>query len=231
MHRTTFILPLVAMLTSASIASADEYGVFSAAGELPGQRMSRLAEERSQAELELLTRRAAEEMSLVRSSMRHMPPPLPEGNDSRGSGVPEQTQSLAGAYAQPSQTAPRATAASQAPGAVTALPGARSTAIPAPTATSGFANRDFALAMADPVTIDVVDMALQDILENLAPQGWRVRFQRISESTLAERTDLTATNLSRGDVMHELLSQSGLTLKPFPDFNQPLMIISQKGAL
>lgn len=75
------------------------------------------------------------------------------------------------------------------------------------------------------VTIDVMDMALTDLFEQLAPPGWRLRFQHVDDATKEKRVDLTA-NSTRGDVMHELLSRAGLSVEPFESFDTPLILVT-----
>lgn len=79
--------------------------------------------------------------------------------------------------------------------------------------------------LAQTVTIDVVDMRLEDLLEQLAPNGWRLRVQNVDQAILDQRVDLTAQS-SRGAVLHELLGQSSLTIKPFDGFDVPLLLIT-----
>jgi hypothetical protein len=84
---------------------------------------------------------------------------------------------------------------------------------------------DFDDAMTSDVTIDVVDMKLEDLLRQLAPTGWRVRFQNVDTSLLQQRTDMTAQS-TRGNVLYEILAKTELTLQPFDGFAEPLLLIT-----
>jgi hypothetical protein len=83
----------------------------------------------------------------------------------------------------------------------------------------------FKMSLDDEVTIDVVNMALTDLMEQLTPQGWRLRFQHVDESIKNQRVDLTAYS-TRGEVMHNLLAQTGLTVEPFEAFQTPLLLVT-----
>lgn len=88
---------------------------------------------------------------------------------------------------------------------------------------------DFDTILSQKVTIDVVDMRFEDLLQKLTPGGWRLRTQNIEPATLDQRVDLTA-QASRGDVLHELLAQSKLTAKPFEGFDVPLLLITSRSS-
>lgn len=80
-------------------------------------------------------------------------------------------------------------------------------------------------ALQEEVTIDIVDMALVDLMEQLAPTGWRLRFQHVDDAIKNKRVDLTAF-ATRGAVMHQILAEAGLTVEPFEAFQTPLMLIT-----
>lgn len=84
----------------------------------------------------------------------------------------------------------------------------------------------FDAALKESVTIDVVNMRFEDLLQQLKPYGWRMRFQNIEPSILDTRVDLTA-EASRQVVLHRLLSQAGLSIEPFESFDVPLMLITR----
>lgn len=85
----------------------------------------------------------------------------------------------------------------------------------------------FDKAMDQSVTIDVVDIKLEDLLDDLSPAGWRVRIQDVAPSVLAQRVDLTAVS-TRREVLHKLLAQANLTLKPFEGLDTPLILITSR---
>jgi|AXCI01.1.fsa_nt_gi hypothetical protein len=204
MQHSRFILPIAAAITIYSqVAVANDYRVYSAAGELPEQRMSRLADEQSAREAEQLAMAANQEYEQQRQALRRMPPPLPTAsntNNSLSGRSPLPTVSTAGA--------------------------APTRQIPLPSV-----NRDLAAVMAESVTIDVQDMRWEEIITSIMPNGWRTRFQRVGDSILEQRADVTITNASRQEVLHNLLSRAGLAMEPFPEFDVPLLIISkQNGA-
>ncbi len=203
MQHSRFILPIAAAITIYSqVAVANDYRVYSAAGELPEQRMSRLADEQSAREAEQLAIAANQEYEEQRQALRRMPPPLPTANVTNNN--------VAGRESLP-------TAATA--GAVPSQPPMASI------------NRDLADVMAESVTIDVQDMRWEEIITSIMPNGWRTRFQRVGDSILEQRADVTITNASRQEVLHNLLSRAGLAMEPFPEFDVPLLIISkQNGA-
>lgn len=209
-HRRLW-MPMAVFLAATSSATVYAYSsdsVYSAAGELPGQRMARLAEERAEREAQRLSEQAAREQAQKRERLLASAPPLPR---------------------QQAASAPQRQVASAAP-----LPAASAapTASPAPAAArTPLVERDFLAATSDDVTIDVVDMPLENVLKSLAPTGWKLRFQRVGDEVLESSTDLTATNTTRGEVLHELLSRAGLAAEPFPEFDVPLLIVSRQGEL
>ena len=88
------------------------------------------------------------------------------------------------------------------------------------------ATPSFEDALAEDVTIDVVDMALEDFIQELAPHGWRVRFQHVSQSVKQKRVDYTGQEVTRRDVLYSLLGDAGLSLQPFDGFDTPLLLIT-----
>lgn len=208
MQRYRFIIPMAVVLSAASLAaSANDYRVYSAAGELPEQRMVRMAEA---------------ELASQREMLGRMPPPLPRS--SGASAVPA-PQSQTATYDR-SQS-------SYQPGAAGPIPveRAQSQQYGGSTPSQPVINHSFDDVMAESVTVDVQDMRWEDIVTNIMPSGWRVRFQRVGDSILEQRADITITNASREEVLHALLSRAGLSLEPFPEFDVPLLIVSkQNGA-
>jgi len=83
----------------------------------------------------------------------------------------------------------------------------------------------FEEALAETVTIDVMDMALHELMEQLTPHGWRLRFQHVDQDIKTQRVDLTAYS-TRGEVMYDLLSQAGLSAEPFEAFQTPLLLVT-----
>ena len=81
-------------------------------------------------------------------------------------------------------------------------------------------------ALSEEVTIDVLDMALEEFLTALTPYGWRLRFQHVSDSVREMRIDLTAQGLTRREVLYGVLADANLTLQPFDGFETPLMLIT-----
>lgn len=159
-----------------------------------------------------MARLAETEMSRQRELIGRMPPPLPE-NYQASMTAPMPTHT-------PSMTAPVSPANRVSPGVS-----------PAVSQVQNIVNRDLNAVMNESVTIDVQDMRWEDIVTNIMPAGWRVRFQRVGETVLEQRADITITNASRREVLHALLSRAGLAFEPFPEFDQPLLIVSkQNGA-
>lgn len=143
---------------------------------------------------------------LIPAERHRSPPPLP-GMGSSSPRAPHSASASATPY--PATTA-TADASAQGP-------------LPATVQATSFMPFDDALD--ESVTIDVVDMALTDVLEQLAPTGWRLRFQHVDDAVKAKRVDLTAIS-TRGDVMHRLLSHAGLSIEPFESFDTPLLLIT-----
>ena len=222
----------LAATSSATVYAYSSDSVYSAAGELPGQRMARLAEERAEREAQRLSEQAAREQAQKRERLLASAPPLPR--QPQASSAPPLPRQQASASQPPlprqqAASAPQRQVASAAP-----LPAASAapTASPAPAAArTPLVERDFLAATSDDVTIDVVDMPLENVLKSLAPNGWKLRFQRVGDEVLESSTDLTATNTTRGEVLHELLSRAGLAAEPFPEFDVPLLIVSRQGEL
>lgn len=225
-HRRLW-MPMAVFLAATSSATVYAYSsdsVYSAAGELPGQRMARLAEERAEREAQRLSEQAAREQAQKRERLLASAPPLPRQPQASSAPPLPSQQASASQPPLPSQqaaSAPQRQAASAAP-----------TASPAPAAArTPLVERDFLAATSDDVTIDVVDIPLENVLKSLAPNGWKLRFQRVGDEVLESSTDLTATNTTRGEVLHELLSRAGLAAEPFPEFDVPLLIVSRQGEL
>jgi len=216
----------LAATSSATVYAYSSDSVYSAAGELPGQRMARLAEERAEREAQRLSEQAAREQAQKRERLLASAPPLPR--QPQASSAPPLPRQQASASQPP---LPRQQAAS-APQRQVASAAPQPTASPAPAASrTPLIERDFLAATSDDVTIDVVDMPLENVLKSLAPNGWKLRFQRVGDEVLESSTDLTATNTTRGEVLHELLSRAGLAAEPFPEFDVPLLIVSRQGEL
>lgn len=226
MQQPRLWMPLAVFLAATASTSAHAYSsdsVYSAAGELPSQRMTRLAEEQSAAEARRLQEQANEESRQQRARLLASAPPLPETQANTPPPLPRQRATASTPPPLPVQPTRRSSPTSAPP-----LPNTS----PSPAVTSPVAvERDFLAATSDDVTIDVVDMPLRKVVDNLAPVGWRIRFQRIGDEVLASSTDLTATNTTRGEVLHELLSRAGLAAEPFPEFDVPLLIVSRQGEL
>lgn len=142
----------------------------------------------------------------VRLAAPSTPPPLPPAASAGGSWPAPTTVTSAAPTGQPHQT-----------------PAATSPAASTPT-TRAVATK-LETALGQEVTIDVVDMRFEDLLEQLKPAGWRMRMQNVAPATLNQRVDLTA-QATRGDVLHELLGQANLTIKPFDGFDIPLLLIT-----
>lgn len=84
----------------------------------------------------------------------------------------------------------------------------------------------FEKALDEGVTIDVVDMSLEDFMEALTPYGWRLRFQNVSDAIKATRVDFTAQGVSRREVLYGVLGDASLSLQPFDSFDTPLLLVT-----
>lgn len=216
------LLPMAMLFAAATGVATADRGVYSAAGELPGQRMERLANEHALADASRIAQQAMREAEQARKAMRGMAPPLPQqaSNQPPLPATTAPSNTTAGAAQPPPLPQPQPQSQSQSQ--------PQQAATPPPMPTAPTVERDFDGLMASKVAIDVVDMEMQDVLEKLAPAGWRVRFQRIDDATLKQRIDLTTTTATRGEVFHELLARAGLALEEFPAFDQPLLLVSQQ---
>lgn len=201
-HHRTMIIAAALLAPFAGAASAAS--VHSAAGVLPP--LPQAADTRTSPARQV----AATAPPLAsRFTAPTSPPPLP-GSQARSNTA----QSIAAVTTSSAGAAPRPSVQRQT----------TSTPPPAPTAAARKFDA-FDVALKQSVTIDVMDMRFEDLLEKLTPNGWRMRAQNIDPATLDQRVDLTA-QATRGEVLHELLAQSNLTAKPFSGFDVPLLIIT-----
>lgn len=232
-HRRLW-MPIAAFLAAASSSTLHAYSpapVYSAAGELPSQRMARLAEERAEADARQLVEEAERVSSQRREQLLAAAPPLPRPEPANTPPPLPRQQATATPPPLPSQQPLPAQQVASLPDSAAASMSVPAAAPAAPVRTAPKIERDFLAATSDDVTIDVIDMPLEEVLTTLAPAGWRLRFQRVGDEVLASSTDLTATNATRGEVLHELLSRAGLAAEPFPEFDVPLLIVSRQGGL
>lgn len=193
-------LPRTLLFTSmlvAPMAMAQTASVHSAAGVLPPLPQG----SQSSTPPHDAPMRPARPMTLAVREAATTPPPLPEGG--RGAATPTAASPELPAYNTASPTPP------------------------SPASSAPATHLDFASALAEDVTIDVVDMRYGELLEKLNPAGWRMRTQNVEAATLDQRVDLTAQT-TRGEVLRQLLARSGLTLKPFDKFDEPLLLITSR---
>lgn len=216
MRKNHLPILLVAAL-SVSFGSAHAASVHSAAGvvpPLPNPQTSQTPD---------TNRSYTGATTLASLSAPTTPPPLPPTAASQSAEPVSTSDSDVSFASERSPAPPRATDVAH----VQATPPVQAAAPTQPATPAPVFISDFDKALTQTVTIDVVDMRLEDLLQQLVPTGWRMRVQNVPPATLDQRVDLTA-QATRGDVLHELLGQSSLTIKPFDGFDVPLMLITTR---